>query len=188
MSATEAAVPYRPSLLLLVLIIGTSLLAIAIYIPSMPSIADSFDTSMGQVQLTLTLYLIGFAISQLIYGPLSDRYGRRPAMLSALIVFFVSSVACTFAPSIEFLIGARIVQAFGACAGVVLTRAIVRDVYDRTESARAMAYLGHGHGLGAGFVAGAWRATAYPVRLACQLHFHGNCLCGRFCRDLGTLA
>ena len=180
MSATEAAVPYRPSLLLLVLIIGTSLLAIAIYIPSMPSIADSFDTSMGQVQLTLTLYLIGFAISQLIYGPLSDRYGRRPAMLSALIVFFVSSVACTFAPSIEFLIGARIVQAFGACAGVVLTRAIVRDVYDRTESARAMAYLGMAMGLapalspvlgGQLHILFGWRANFTFMAIACAVAF-----------------
>ena len=180
MTATDAAAPYRPSILLLVLIIATSLLAISIYIPSMPEIARSFKTSMGQVQLTLTLYLIGFAISQLIYGPLSDRFGRRPALLSALVVFLVSSVACTLAPTIEFLIVARIVQAFGACAGVVLTRAIVRDVYDRRESARVMAYLGMAMGLAPALapVLGGqlqiffgWRANFAFMAVACVVAF-----------------
>ncbi len=180
MTASDSAAPYRPSILLLVLIIGTSLLAISIYIPSMPEIAESFETTMGQVQLTLTLYLIGFAISQLIYGSLSDRFGRRPALLSALVVFFASSVACTLAPTIEFLIVARIFQAFGACAGVVLTRAIVRDVYDRRESARVMAYLGMAMGLAPALapVLGGqlqiffgWRANFAFMAVACAVAF-----------------
>ena len=180
MSATETAAPYRPSILLLLLIVGTSLLAISIYIPSMPAIAEALDTGMGRVQLTLTLYLIGFAISQLIYGPLSDRFGRRPALLSALVVFFFASIACTLAPSIEFLIAARIVQAFGGCAGVVLTRAIVRDVYDRTESARVMAYLGMAMGLAPALapllggqlqVMFGWRANFAFMVIACMVAF-----------------
>jgi DHA1 family bicyclomycin/chloramphenicol resistance-like MFS transporter len=180
MSNTETAAIYRPSILLLVLIIATSLLAISIYIPSMPAIADDLSTSMGSVQLTLTLYLIGFAFSQLFYGPVSDRYGRRPALLSALFIFFVSSIACTLAPTIEFLIAARIVQAFGACAGVVLTRAIVRDVYNRTESARVMAYLGMAMGLapalapvlgGQLHIYFGWRASFTFMAVACAVAF-----------------
>ncbi len=124
--------------------------------------------------------MIGFAISQLIYGPLSDRFGRRPALLSALVVFFFASIACALAPSIEFLIAARIVQAFGACAGVVLTRAIVRDVYDRTESARVMAYLGMAMGLapalapllgGQLHVMFGWRANFAFMVIACAVAF-----------------
>ena len=152
----------------------------SIYIPSMPAIADDLGTSMGSVQLTLTLYLIGFAFSQLIYGPVSDRYGRRPALLSALLIFFVSSIACTLAPTIEFLIVARIFQAFGACAGVVLTRAIVRDVYNRAESARVMAYLGMAMGLapalapvlgGQLHIFFGWRANFAFMAIACAVAF-----------------
>ena len=171
---------YRPSIALLVIIIGTSLLAISIYIPSMPAIAEYYETSMGNVQLTLTLYLIGFAFSQLVFGPISDRFGRRPALLYALVIFFVASVICTFAPSIEFLITARIAQAFGACAGVILTRAIVRDVYDRTESAKIMAYLGMAMGLtpalapvlgGQLHVLFGWRANFGFIAIACLVTF-----------------
>lgn len=171
---------YKPSLLLLVLIIATSLLAISIYIPSMPSIAHYFDTSIGNVQLTLTLYLVGFAFSQLLYGSLSDRFGRRPALLTALFIFFLASVACMLAPTIEFLIVARVFQAFGACAGVVLTRAIVRDVYTRDESAKIMAYLGMAMGLapalapvlgGQLHVLFGWRANFAFMVLACGVTF-----------------
>ncbi len=180
MPADNSAVIYRPSILLLVVIIATSLLAISIYIPSMPAIAVDLGTSMGSVQLTMTLYLIGFAFSQLFFGPVSDKYGRRPALLGALLIFFLSSIACTLAPTIEFLIVARIFQAFGACAGVVLTRAIVRDVYNRTESARVMAYLGMAMGLapalapvlgGQLHIIFGWRANFAFMAIACAVAF-----------------
>jgi len=180
MSTDNSAMIYRPSILLLVVIIATSLLAISIYIPSMPAIAMDLGTNMGNVQLTMTLYLIGFAFSQLFYGPLSDRYGRRPALLSALSIFFLSSIGCTLAPTIEFLIVARMFQAFGACAGVVLTRAIVRDVYNRTDSARVMAYLGMAMGLAPALapvlggqltVFFGWRANFAFMAIACLIAF-----------------
>lgn len=117
-------------------------LATGIYLPSLPAIVEDFDTDVGMVQLTLTVYLAGFALAHLVYGPLADRYGRRPLLLGGLMLFAVASVACAFAPSIEFLIAVRLLQSLGASAGPVIGRAIVRDLFEHHEVARVMAWIG----------------------------------------------
>jgi DHA1 family bicyclomycin/chloramphenicol resistance-like MFS transporter len=80
------------------------------------------------VQLTISVYLIGFAGGQIVYGPVSDRYGRKPALMTALLVFCAATLACAVAPGIEALIAARSLQGFGASGAIVLARAIIRDI------------------------------------------------------------
>ncbi len=112
-----------------------------LYLPSLPTLVRDFASDAAHVQLTLSVFLAGFGVAQLFYGPLSDRYGRRPVLLVGLSLYLVASVICMFAPSIDTLIAARFVQALGACAGPVLSRAIVRDVYGPLQAARMMAYI-----------------------------------------------
>jgi DHA1 family bicyclomycin/chloramphenicol resistance-like MFS transporter len=127
---------------ILTVLVALGQISTSIYIPSMPSLVAVFETTPERVNLTLSVYLAGFAVSQLIYGPLSDRYGRRVVLLSGLALYFLASLACVMAGSIEALVAGRFVQALGACAGPVLGRAIVRDVYGRERAAKAMAYIG----------------------------------------------
>ncbi|MEQ9491469.1 MAG: multidrug effflux MFS transporter [Alphaproteobacteria bacterium] len=112
-----------------------------LYLPSLPSIGSSFGTDAVTVQLTLSVFLIAFGVSQLFYGPLSDRFGRRPALLTGLAIYTTASLACWIAPTIEILIVARFFQALGGCAGPVIGRAAIRDVYGRVEGARVLAYV-----------------------------------------------
>ena len=131
----------RPSFFILVAISAIGPLALNIFIPSMPGLQQSFGISYGVAQLTLTLYLIGMAGCQIFYGPLSDRYGRRPMLLLGLVLFVAASAIAAAAPSIEVLIGARLVQAVGGASGIVLARAMVRDIYTREKSASVIAYI-----------------------------------------------
>lgn len=131
----------RPSYAILVAISAVGPLALNIFMPSMPGLQDEFGQPYGVVQLTLTLYLIGMAACQLVYGPLSDRVGRRPMLLGGLSVFVVASLMAALAPSIEVLIAARLLQALGGAAGIVLARAMVRDVFDRETSASVISYI-----------------------------------------------
>ena len=112
-----------------------------ILLPSIPGLAQVFDSDFATVQLTLTLYLAVLALAQLVYGPVSDRIGRRPALLAGLGLYLVGSLVCVLAPTIEVLIGGRIVQALGGCAGMVIGRAIVRDLYERERAASMIAYV-----------------------------------------------
>ncbi|MBC8158384.1 MAG: multidrug effflux MFS transporter [Alphaproteobacteria bacterium] len=127
---------------LITAMIALGQISISVYVPSMPSMVEAFDTTAERVTLTFTVFLAGFAISQLIFGPLSDRYGRRPVLLMGFVVYFVGSLACVFAGSIEALIAGRLLQSVGACSGAVLGRAIVRDVYGPARAAKALAYIG----------------------------------------------
>jgi len=125
----------------------TALVAIAplstdMYLPAMPALAAYFGASTTEVQLTLSVYLVGFACAQLILGPLSDRFGRRPVMIGGIFLFTVASVACAMATSITVLILARFVQAIGACAGAAVGRAVVRDIHDTKDAARLLAHMG----------------------------------------------
>ena len=131
----------RPSIAVLVAISALGPLALNIFMPSMPGLARQFGVEYGTVQLTLTLYLVGLSLAQLVYGPLSDRHGRRPALLWGLALFLVGSLICTFAPSVEALMLGRMLQAVGGCAGLVLGRAIIRDLYDRDRSAAMIGYV-----------------------------------------------
>jgi DHA1 family bicyclomycin/chloramphenicol resistance-like MFS transporter len=116
-------------------------LSIDLYLPAFPSIARALATSVASVQLTLAAYLAGLAVGQLAYGPLADRFGRRPPLLGGLAVYVAASLACAAAPSLPVLVGARFVQALGGCAGLVVSRAVVRDRFDVAESARVYASL-----------------------------------------------
>jgi DHA1 family bicyclomycin/chloramphenicol resistance-like MFS transporter len=138
----------RPPIWLLMMATIASQLALTIYLPALPSIAAHFNVPYGTAQLTLSVYLFAFAFAQLAVGPLSDRIGRRPVLLGALVIFVGASVACALAVSIEMLIGARLVQACGACGGVVLGRAIVRDSRTPQEAPKAMGYMASGMALG----------------------------------------
>lgn len=127
---------------LLVTLMTTSQVAITIFLPSLPSMADALGTSQALVQITVSAYLGAFALAQLVVGPLSDAIGRRTPLIAGLVLFTLASIACAFAPSVGFLIAARIVQAIGGCACIVVARAIVRDTSDGAAATRAMAYLG----------------------------------------------
>ncbi len=131
----------RPSLAILIAMTAIGPTALNIFIASMPGMQRVFNTDYGTIQLTLTLYLVGLGLAQLTYGPISDRIGRRPALLWGLSIFVAGSLLCTLAWSIEVLIIGRLAQAIGGCAGLVMARAIVRDIYDRSESAAMIGYI-----------------------------------------------
>jgi DHA1 family bicyclomycin/chloramphenicol resistance-like MFS transporter len=131
----------RPSLGILIAVTALGPMALNIFIPSMPGMTAVFGTDYGTIQLTLTLYLFGVAFAQLAMGPLSDRFGRRPVLLAGIALFLVGSLGAALAGTIETLIAARIVQAVGGCAGLVLGRAIVRDTHSREESASMIGYI-----------------------------------------------
>jgi DHA1 family bicyclomycin/chloramphenicol resistance-like MFS transporter len=112
------------------------------YLPSLPDIASKLDASTPQVQLTLSAYLIGFAVGQIFYGPLSDRHGRKTILLAAMGLYCVATLACAFSTSIEMLIVARALQALGGSGGIVLARAIVRDLYSGSRAGRELSLIG----------------------------------------------
>jgi len=131
----------RPNLAILVAITAVGPMALNIYIPSMPGIQQLFATDYATVQLTLTLYLAATAIAQLFVGPLSDRFGRRPVVLTGMVLFTLASIAALAATSISQLILARVLQAIGACTGIALSRAMVRDMHTQDAAASQMAYI-----------------------------------------------
>lgn len=142
--------PVKPTALLAVLIVAlTSLgpLATDFYLPALPAIARALHTDSAGAQLTLSVYLLGFGAGQLILGPLSDRFGRRPVLLWSMLVFLLASVACALAQSIEALIAARFLQALGACGGPVLGRAVVRDLYGPKDAGRVLSHVATGTAL-----------------------------------------
>lgn len=117
-------------------------LATDMYLPAFPQLMRDFGTSMDRVQQTLSIFLIGFAVAQLIYGPLADRYGRKPVLLGGLLLFFFSSIGAAQTDSISSLNLLRLLQALGGSAGPVLGRAMIRDIHGPTESARLLSYIG----------------------------------------------
>lgn len=131
----------RRFLLMLIIVAAVSPLGINLYLPSMPGMAASMGVDYAAIQFTLSVYLAAVALGQLIIGPVSDRYGRRPVLLGGLVLFFVGSVICMLAPNVAVLNAGRVVQALGGCAGITLSRAIVRDMYDRTRAASMIAYV-----------------------------------------------
>ncbi len=112
-----------------------------IFVPALPAVARQFDVQPGTAQLTLTLYLVGIAVGQLLYGPLSDRFGRRPVLITALAIFLIGTLLAGITSRIEWLITARVLQALGACGGLVLGRAMVRDGAPTDQAARQIALL-----------------------------------------------
>lgn len=130
-----------PPAWLLVLLTAIGPFSMQILVPAIPALGASFGAAPAAAQLALTLYLVGVAAGQLLYGPLSDRYGRRPMAIAGLALFLAASVLSTVAGSIGELVAGRFVQAVGACSGMVLARAIIRDCWPRDRAASVMAYV-----------------------------------------------
>jgi DHA1 family bicyclomycin/chloramphenicol resistance-like MFS transporter len=123
-------------------LIAVAPLAMDIYLASMPSMADALATTPERVQLTLSLYMYAWGASQIVVGPLTDRFGRRPLLLAGLGIFVVASIACAAAHDVHALIGARIAQALGMATVAVVPRAVVRDLYTGNEAARVLSLMG----------------------------------------------
>jgi MFS transporter, DHA1 family, multidrug resistance protein len=130
-----------PSLALLSAVTALAFCSLHMVVPALPLLVSVFADSAAHVQLVLSLYLAGIAAGQLIYGPMSDRFGRRPVLLIGLAAFLVGTLFCGLAWSLNALIVGRVLQALGACAGIVLGRAIIRDVYEREAAARGLALV-----------------------------------------------
>ncbi|WP_119343391.1 multidrug effflux MFS transporter [Facilibium subflavum] len=130
-----------PSLFILVLMISVGPFGDTIYAPSLPSIAKAFNTPYHNVQLTITFYLLGYSISQLLYGPFSDRFGRKPVMVIGAGIFFIGSTICWLSHDIFILIIGRFIQGFGACAGAVISSAAVRDAFSQKQQGQVFAQM-----------------------------------------------
>ncbi|SKA15445.1 MFS transporter, DHA1 family, bicyclomycin/chloramphenicol resistance protein [Enhydrobacter aerosaccus] len=119
-------------------------LTMSIYSPVMPAVGHDLQASPESVKLTLTTFMLGFAVGQLFYGPLSDRYGRRPVLMGGLLFFTVTTFGCSLAPTIGGLIGLRLLQGLGAASGTVLGRALTRDAYTFQEMPLIMSWIALG--------------------------------------------
>ncbi len=131
-----------PGLTLLVITTVFGTLSMHVVVPVLPAVAREFDVSAGSIQLTISLYLVGVAIGQLIYGPLSDRFGRRPILIVGLAIYSISMTAAAFAPGLGILLVARACQALGGSCALVMGRAMVRDGAESSQAAVRMATLG----------------------------------------------
>jgi DHA1 family bicyclomycin/chloramphenicol resistance-like MFS transporter len=137
----ETAPAPRPPLWLLVLITFSGTLAMHMFVPALPAAARDLGAGTGAMQLTISLYVLGLAFGQLVYGPLSDAFGRRPVLMVGLAIYTLSGLAALLAPGVQSLIAARLFQALGGCAGLVLGRAMVRDTATGDDAVRQMALL-----------------------------------------------
>src|ERR1700675_235227 len=121
----------RTMLFLLVLMTGVAPISLYMLVPALPVLATTFGRDISVAQMTVSLYMVGIACSQIIMGPLSDRFGRRPVLLGVIGLMVAASAACIFAETLPQLIAARFLQALGGASGMVVSRAIIRDLYSR---------------------------------------------------------
>jgi MFS transporter, DHA1 family, multidrug resistance protein len=128
-------------LALLALLSAFTPLSIDMYLPALPTIAADLGGSVGDLQLTLSAFMIAFGAGQIVYGPAGDRFGRRPVILCGLVVYILASAGCAFADMAGHLVLLRILQGLAACGGVVLARTMVRDLAERDQAARAMSLM-----------------------------------------------
>ncbi len=135
-----------PHIATLVIVTGAGALNMNVLLPSLPGIAEYFNVSYSFVQLLISAYLAATAVMQLVIGPLSDRYGRRPVMLACVGIFLAATVVCIFAPNFETLLVARLVQTF-VVSGLVLSRAVVRDIHEPNKAASMFGYITMGMAL-----------------------------------------
>ena len=117
------------------------------YLPALPAMTECFHTSMPMVQLGLTFSMIGLAAGQLLFGPLSDKYGRRPLLLVSMAVFILSTIGCIFSPTIHWFVALRLLQGIGASGGIVISRSVAADKFSGRELAKAMAIIGAINGI-----------------------------------------
>ncbi len=130
---------------IIILILGSlstiSPFAIDMYLPGFPAIAKDLNATIANVQLSLTSYLIGISVGQLLYGPLLDRFGRKIPLYAGLVIFIIASLGCTFTDSVNSLIAMRFLQALGGCVGMVAAQALVRDIFPVDKTAQALSLL-----------------------------------------------
>jgi DHA1 family bicyclomycin/chloramphenicol resistance-like MFS transporter len=138
--AEAAPRPHVP-LWLLALLTFSGTLAMHVFVPALPLAGQDLGAGPGAMRMTISLYILGLAVGQLVYGPLADRYGRRPVLMVGLTLYAASGLAAVLAPGVEALIAARLFQALGGCAGLVLGRAIVRDLAGPQEAAQRLALM-----------------------------------------------
>jgi DHA1 family bicyclomycin/chloramphenicol resistance-like MFS transporter len=115
--------------------------SIDMYLPGFPDIARDLNTTVAHITLSITSFFIGISVGQMIYGPLLDRFGRKKPLYIGLMVYLVTSIACAYAPTANALIGIRFLQALGSCAGMVASRALVRDIFPVKENAKIFSLL-----------------------------------------------
>lgn len=132
---------YIELLVLLGLLQAMAPVSIDMYLPALPQLEEVFHATPSAVESTMVTFLIGFALGQLLYGPITDRFGRKPPLYFSLALFALSSVACAFAPSIAAMSAMRFVQAIGACGGSVVSRAMVRDLFPPADLRRVFSML-----------------------------------------------
>ena len=132
-AATDERGLAQSRLMLLMLVVMTGVAPISLYmlVPALPVLAATFQSDISVAQMTVSLFMVGIACSQLIMGPLSDKFGRRPVLLAGLTLMVVASVGASLAQTLPQLIAARFLQALGGASGMVISRAIIRDLYPR---------------------------------------------------------
>lgn len=164
---TRAGAPPPPSLFLLSLASSLSPFGMIVVVPALGAVAENYAVGIGEAQLLIAAYLFGLGVGQPVTGALSDRYGRRPVILSGFGLFTLASAACMLAPSFAVLVVARFVQALGVSVGTVGARAIVRDTHDAIGAAQALAWIGAAMGVApvvgpvlGGALGGAWGPPA----------------------------
>jgi len=126
---------------LLALLTAIGPLSMDLYLPALPAISAALGATTAAAALTVSFYLVGFAAGQVAYGPLSDRHGRKPVMFAAMLIYCVATATCALAPTIEALIAARVLQAFGSAGAIVLSRAVVRDLYEGPRAGRELSLM-----------------------------------------------
>ncbi|MFF1893768.1 multidrug effflux MFS transporter [Streptomyces sp. NPDC058206] len=143
-TATATAAARRTGLLVTLVLGGLTALpplSMDMYLPALPAVTDALHAPAATVQLTLTACLGGMALGQVVVGPMSDRWGRRRPLLLGMVVYVLATALCVFAPTTELLIGFRLLQGLAGAAGIVIARAVVRDMYDGVEMARFFSTL-----------------------------------------------
>ena len=145
---SEGQSPGRMFIVALAAVTAIGPLAIHFYLPAIPAVRLDFGIDAPTAQLAFSVTLLTMAVTTLIYGPLSDRLGRRPVLVGGFVLFVVGSGACAIAPNIETLVGARLIQGIGAACSLVIARAIARDLYDLDQLVKVMAYLTMAYVLG----------------------------------------
>jgi DHA1 family bicyclomycin/chloramphenicol resistance-like MFS transporter len=146
-AAPSKNMPPHLVVLILALLLGMQAVSTDMYLPALPAITSDLSAGMGQAQLTLSAMLLAFGLSQLVWGPLSDRFGRRPILLWGIGAYVLASMACVLAPGIGWLIAARILQGIALGAGVMTARAVVRDLFQPAQGAHAMSQALTGLGI-----------------------------------------
>jgi DHA1 family bicyclomycin/chloramphenicol resistance-like MFS transporter len=133
--------PFVRSAVVLGLLCATGPLAIDMFLPALPTIAGSLDSTIAAAQLTITAYFIAYGLAQMVYGPVADMVGRKPPLIAGLTLFAAGSIGCALAPDMNSLVAARVVQALGGAAAMVIPRAIIRDMHTGPQATRLMALV-----------------------------------------------